>query len=76
MNIKILGSGCPNCKRLEQNTKIALEELQLTATIDKVTSYEDIASYGIMSTPGLVVDGVVKSAGKVLTPKQIKSLLR
>ena len=52
MNIKILGGGCPNCKRLEKLTKLALEELNLEAEIEKVTDYKDIASYGIMSTPG------------------------
>lgn len=76
MDIKILGSGCPNCKRLEANTRKALEELGLEATVSKVTDYKDIMSYGIMSTPGLVVDGVVLSAGRVLQPKEIVELLK
>ena len=76
MEIKILGSGCPNCKRLEANTRKALEELGLEATVTKVTEYKDIMSYGIMSTPGLVVDGVVVSSGRVLQPKEIVILLQ
>ena len=76
MNIKILGGGCPNCKRLEKHTRLALEELGLEAEIEKVTDYKDIASYGIMSTPGLVVDGVVVSAGRVLQVKEIVPLLK
>jgi small redox-active disulfide protein 2 len=75
MEIKILGSGCPNCKKLEKNTLIALEQLELEATVTKVTDMKDIMSYNIMSTPGLVVDEVVKSAGKVLSPKDIIKLL-
>jgi len=76
MEIKILGSGCPNCKRLEANAKIAIEQLGLEATITKVTDYKDIMSYNIMSTPGLVVDGKVVSAGRVLQPKDIIALLQ
>lgn len=75
MNIKILGSGCPNCKKLEANAKIAVAELGLEAVIEKVTDFADIASYGVMSTPGLVVDGKVVSYGKVISPKDIIKLL-
>lgn len=76
MEIKILGSGCPNCKRLEANAKKAIEELGLEATITKVTDYKDIMSYGVMSTPGLVVDNKVVSSGRVLQPKEIVALLQ
>lgn len=76
MEIKILGSGCPNCKRLEENAKKAIEELGLEATITKVTDYKDIMSYGVMSTPGLVVDNKVVSSGRVLQPKEIVALLQ
>lgn len=75
MNIKILGSGCPSCKKLEINTKVALEELGLEAVVEKVTDMADITSYGVMSTPALVVNGKVVSYGKVLKPKDIKKLL-
>lgn len=76
MEIKILGSGCPNCKRLEANAKKAIEELGLEATITKVTDYKDIMRYGVMSTPGLVVDNKVVSSGRVLQPKEIVALLQ
>lgn len=75
MEIKILGSGCANCKKLEKNVLKALENMNVTAEVDHVTEYEEIMKYNIMSLPGLVVDGVVKSAGKVLKPKDIETLL-
>ncbi len=75
MIIKILGSGCPNCKRLENNAKLAVKDLGIDAEIIKVTSFTEIAKYGVMSTPGLVVDEVVKSYGKVISPEEIKQLL-
>lgn len=75
MEIKILGSGCPKCKKLEANVKVALENTGKTANIDHVTEFSEIAQYNIMSTPGLVVDGKVVSAGKLLKPKAIESLL-
>jgi small redox-active disulfide protein 2 len=76
MEIKILGSGCPNCKRLEKHARIAVAELGIDATFEKVTEYKDIMSYGIMSTPGLVVNGTVVSSGRVLQPKEIIPLLQ
>lgn len=75
MVIKILGSGCPNCKKLEQNTIKALESLDLKATIEKVTSIDDIIDYGVMKTPGLVIDETLKSSGKVLTVEEIITIL-
>ncbi|TCI24450.1 thioredoxin family protein [Exiguobacterium sp. SH3S2] len=71
MNIKILGTGCRNCKTLEQNVVEALRLTGKTATVEKVTDIEQIMSYGIMSTPGLVVNEEIKSVGTVLTPKSI-----
>lgn len=75
MNIKILGTGCSNCKRLEANTKNAIEELGLDATIEKVTDIKDIMKYGVMSTPALVVDEKVKVMGKVPSSEDIKKYL-
>lgn len=75
MNIKILGTGCSNCKRLEANTKAAIEELGLDATIEKVTDIKDIMKYGVMSTPALVVDEKVKVMGKIPSSEEIKKYL-
>jgi small redox-active disulfide protein 2 len=75
MIIKILGTGCSNCKRLEENTKKAVKELGLDATIEKVTDIKDIMKYGIMKTPGLVVDEKVKVFGRVPTSEEIKKYL-
>jgi len=75
MHIKILGSGCANCVNLEKATRQAVDELGLTATFEKVTDYADIATYGIMRTPGLVVDDEVVLSGRVPTSGQVKDLL-
>lgn len=75
MNIKILGTGCPNCQKLEANTKKALEELHIEATVEKITAMEKIMSYGIMSTPAIVVDEKVLSYGIVPSVEEIKELL-
>ncbi|MDI3481868.1 MAG: hypothetical protein PWQ97_1523 [Tepidanaerobacteraceae bacterium] len=75
MDIKILGTGCPKCKALEKNTREALEELGISANIEKVTEINKIMEYDIMFTPGLVIDGEVKSSGKVLDKDEIKKLL-
>ena len=75
MHIKILGPGCRNCANLEKETRAAVERLGLDATIEKVTAYPDIAAYGIMSTPGLVVDEQVLVSGRVPTRDEIAELL-
>jgi len=75
MHIKILGSGCANCVNLERVTRQAVTELGLDATFEKVTDYGDIAAYGIMRTPGLVVDEQVLLSGRVPTARQVKELL-
>jgi small redox-active disulfide protein 2 len=75
VNIKILGSGCANCVRLEANAKQALAALGLEATVEKVTDYGVIASYGIMRTPGLVVDEQVLVSGRVPDAAEIAKLL-
>jgi small redox-active disulfide protein 2 len=75
MHIKILGSGCANCQNLEKAARQAVAELGLEATFEKVTDYADIAGYGIMRTPGLVVDEQVVLSGRVPTVGQVKELL-
>ena len=75
MIIKILGSGCANCHRLEANTTQALSTLGLEATVEKVTDVADIASYGVMRTPGLVVDEQVLVSGRVPDAAEIARLL-
>lgn len=73
--IKILGSGCAKCNQLEAATKAALTQLGLDLTIDHVTDFTQIATYGVMSTPALVVDGKVVSQGKVLKMEEVMQLL-
>lgn len=75
MIIKILGSGCPNCKKLHENTELALKDLKLEAVIEEVKDIEKIIDYGVMKTPALVVDEQVKSSGRVLGVEEIKKLL-
>ncbi|AML50143.1 MULTISPECIES: thioredoxin family protein [Falsihalocynthiibacter] len=76
MIIKILGSGCKKCVALAENTKTALQSAALDADIEKVTDIVAIASYGIMSTPGLVIDEKVVSSGRVLSASEIGALLK
>lgn len=75
MIIKVLGSGCANCKKLEENTKKAVEELGIDATIEKVTDFKKIMAYGVMKTPALVVDEKVKIMGRVASAEEIKKYL-
>jgi small redox-active disulfide protein 2 len=76
MQVKVLGTGCPKCKFLEERvTKVATEN-NIKIDLQKVTDINDIMSYGIMMTPGLVVEGDVKSAGKIPSDEQILSWLQ
>ncbi|MFC1741901.1 thioredoxin family protein [Nanoarchaeota archaeon] len=75
MKIEILGTGCPKCKRLEENARKALELTGKKAEIVKVTEIDKIVSYGVMSTPAIVIDGEVKSYGKVADVEEIKEWL-
>ncbi|MGM0386270.1 MAG: thioredoxin family protein [Actinomycetota bacterium] len=75
MHIKILGTGCKNCVALERNTREALADMDLQAEVTKVTDHPGIASYGIMKTPGLVVDEKVIVSGRVPKPAEIRELL-
>lgn len=76
MHIKILGGGCKNCEVLYDNTKQALEELGIEATMEKVTDFVEIAKYGVMKTPALVVDEKVKISGRVVKADEIKKVLK
>ena len=75
MIIKILGPGCTNCRNLERATREALGQLGLDATLEKVEDYALIAGYGVMATPGLVLDEKVVASGRVPTSAEIKRLL-
>lgn len=75
MEIKILGTGCANCKNLEKSTYNAVAELELNANISKVEDIQQIMSYGIMRTPALVVDGKVIVYGRVPSVSEIKEML-
>lgn len=75
MVIKVLGPGCANCKRLYENAAAAVKELGIDATIEKVEDFKAILSYGVMKTPGLVVDEKVKVMGRIATVEEIKKLL-
>lgn len=73
--IQILGPGCPKCKKLAEESEKAAKELGLEFQIVKVTDVKEIMKFGVFSTPALVVDGKVKSVGKILDAKQIKDIL-
>lgn len=75
-SVKILGSGCAKCNQLEAATKIALQELGMDSEIDHVTDFSQIAAYGVMTTPALVVDGKVVSYGKVLKTEEVVKILQ
>lgn len=76
MIIKILGTGCSKCDKLEVNVKQAVKELGIDATIEKVTDIREMVAYGVMQTPTLVVDEEVKVVGKVISSEEIKKYLR
>ena len=71
LTIKVLGSGCANCKRVEQIVRKIVTEMSLEAEVIKVTDYNDIASYNILSTPGLVVNEKVVSYGRIPSPAEV-----
>ena len=73
--IQILGVGCPKCKTLTANAEAAVQAMGIEAQFEKVDKIQDIMKFGVMMTPALVVDGQVKSAGRVLNPDEIKKLL-
>jgi small redox-active disulfide protein 2 len=73
--IQILGTGCARCKKLQENAEMAANDLGLEYTMEKVTDIQEIMKFRIMHTPGLVIDGELKSSGQVLSMYQIKKLL-
>jgi small redox-active disulfide protein 2 len=73
--IQILGTGCAKCKKLTENVEAAVKETGAAAEIEKVTDIREIVKMGVMTTPALVVDGKVKSAGKILSVGEIKAML-
>lgn len=75
LNIKVLGSGCENCKKLEAVTRKVVEELKLDAEIEKVTERAEIMKWPILSTPGLVVNDKLVSAGRIPDEKEIAGWL-
>ena len=74
-NIKILGSGCPKCKALEKSTREAVDELGIDANITKVEDIAKIIEYGILSTPGLVIDEKIVISGRVPGIEELKNLI-
>ncbi len=76
MIIKILGSGCSKCRKLEQNARKAAEESGVDFEIEKVTEMNEITSYGVPVTPVLIIDEEVKAAGNVPSPAKIKGFLK
>lgn len=75
MLIKILGTGCPKCKKLEENTRTAIAELGIEAAIEKVTDLDRIMDFGVIMTPALVINEKVVSSGKLLSPQEIAILI-
>jgi small redox-active disulfide protein 2 len=76
MKLQILGTGCPKCKKLAENTEAAAKALGIEYTLEKVTDLSAIMQFGVMMTPALAVDGQVKVVGKVPDPEAIKTFLR
>ena len=75
MKIQILGTGCTKCKTLTANAEKAVQELGLQTEVDKVTDIKEIMSFQVLMTPGLVINGAVKSAGRIPSPDEIKKML-
>lgn len=75
MKIQILGTGCPKCKQLTANAEQAIKDAGIDAEVEKVSDLQEIMKFGVMMTPALVVDGEVKSVGKVLSSQEIVNML-
>ena len=75
LKIKILGTGCPNCSKLESETKKAVENLAIEAEFEKVTDFQKIMTYDLLSTPGLVINDEVVSSGRIPSQGELTSFL-
>lgn len=75
LDIKVLGTGCANCINLEKNVVKVTDELNIQASVEKITDIQKILGYGIMSTPGLVINGKVVMSGKVPKYEEVKELI-
>ncbi len=75
LSIKVLGPGCANCKRLEQITRRVIDEMQVDAVIEKITDYGDIMAFGVLSTPGLVLNERVLSSGRIPAKEEVAAWL-
>ena len=75
LSVKILGSGCANCKRLEQIARKAIADLSIQADVVKVTDYNEIMKYPILSTPGLVINEKLVSSGRIPSPAEVTTWL-
>jgi small redox-active disulfide protein 2 len=75
MEIKVLGSGCAKCKKLEESTRMAVKELAIDASIEKVEDILKIMQFGVMSTPALVIDGKVAFSGKSPSVTELKEII-
>ena len=76
MIIKILGTGCPKCKKLEANALLAIEQAGIEASVEKVTDLDKIMDYGVMMTPALVIDEKVVAGGKIVAVADILALIK
>ncbi len=76
MKVQILGSGCAKCNALERNAREAIEKAGIQADVEKITDLDKIMEMGVMVTPALAIDGVVKKAGKVMTANEIAEVLK
>ncbi|MCX5801851.1 MAG: thioredoxin family protein [Candidatus Eisenbacteria bacterium] len=84
MKLQVLGPGCPKCKKLAENVEAAVKELGkepgnepgAEAQVTKITDIDEIVKFGVMMTPGLVIDGKLKSSGRILNVEEIKKLIR
>lgn len=76
MDIKVLGPGCARCVDLERKTRRAIDEMGVAANVEKISDIQKIIAYHIMATPGLVIDGKVKCAGRIPSVEEIKTWIR
>ena len=76
MTIKVLGTGCPGCLRLEKNVRQALQELDIKAEVTKVANITEIVGYGVMRTPAIVIDEQIKISGKVADIDELKEIIK